>query len=191
MRKVNPGVTLIELLIVIVLLSVVSMAVYATFNNGIKIWQKLNTPVEGEDLGIFFDKFTRDLANGFKFSAIPFSGREDTFQLATLVNSPRLGRNTVGEVVYYYDRGSKTLNRKELDFSQVYKGEEPASNQQLSNVKSLNFQYYYYDKEKKEYSWHGEWSKEALPVAVKVELEINYGKENIKVTKTAPIPVGS
>jgi uncharacterized protein YcfL len=191
MRKVSPGITLIELLIVTVLLSVVSMAVYATFNNGIKIWQKLNTPVEGEDLGIFFDKFTRDLANGFKFSTIPFSGSEDRFQFATLVNSPRLGGKTVGEVVYYYDRGSVTLNRQELDFSLVYKGEESVSNQKLSNVRSLKFQYYFYDKEKKEYSWQDEWLKETLPVAVKVEFEINYGKENNKFTKTANIPVGS
>ena len=55
-RKNRSGFTLIELLIVAAMLGVVSLAIYSTFNNGLKLWQKVNKPVAGEDADIFFEQ---------------------------------------------------------------------------------------------------------------------------------------
>ncbi len=180
--------TLIEMLIVTAIISVVALAIYATLNNGIKIWQKVNRQLPEEDLNIFFDKFSLDLRNSFKFSGINFSGTIDTLEFPTLVNSLRLQKRTVGKLIYAYEPASRILNRQQMDFSAVYSDEDIPVQQSLKNVKSLRFQYYFYDKERKEYLWQDEWLKEGLPLAVKMELEFDDGRETKKFTKTVGIP---
>jgi len=192
MRKRNNaivGFTLIELAVVAAMVVVVSLAMYAVFNNGIKIWQKINCPMQQEDLGIFFDRFTHDLRNSFKFSGIVFSGEAERLQFATLVNSPDMHKITVGGVVYYYDRGTRILSRQQMDYSQLYDNKEVPAQQALRNIKSLKFKYYSYDGGKKEYLWEDEWAKEGMPLAVRVEIETNYGRDDNIFTKTVSIPV--
>ena len=178
------------MLIVTAILSVVALAIYATLNNGIKIWQKVNRQLPEEDLNIFFDKFSLDLRNSFKFSGINFSGTIDTLEFPTLVNSPRLQKRTVGKLIYTYEPQNQILNRYQVDFAGVYSDESNASPQQsLRNVRTLKFQYYLYDEQKKEYLWQDEYGhKEGLPLAVKVELEFDDGKEIKKFTRTISIP---
>ena len=145
-RRNNPGFTLIELLIVTAILSVISLAVYATFNNGLKIWQKVNTPSADQDIVIFFDKFTGDLRNCLKFKGISFAGDSSSLEIPTLVNSANLGKKTIGRVAYVYDQQAKALSRKQNDYSQLYGREEGVSQGVLKNLSSLKFEYYFYDK---------------------------------------------
>lgn len=187
-KKNNPGFTLVEMLIVAAMLSVVSLAVYAVFNSGTKIWDRVNTQAPEEDLNIFFDKFTTDLKNSFKFTGIDFLGREDEFEFSTLVSSQRLNKKTVGQVVYSYDPMKKTLNREQRDFSQVYNEENGPITISLKDVTRLKFQYYFYDDEAKEYYWLDEWFEKTLPLAVRIELVLNGGKQSTKFTKTVTIP---
>jgi len=185
------GFTFIEMLIVTVTLSVISLAIYATFNNGIKIWQKINKQIPEEDLTIFFDRFSSDLKNSFKFTGLTFSGKEDELEFATILNSPALHKRTVGKVVYFYDPYEKILNREEKDFSQIYENKKGSIQQSIRDVKSLRFRYYFYDAERKEYLWQDEWESEELPLAVRIQLELEYGTENNKFVKTVNIPTSS
>jgi hypothetical protein len=68
------------------MMPVVAFAIYASFNNGIKIWERVNKEIPGEDLNIFFDKFSVDLKNSFKFSGIKFSGKKNEVAFASIVN---------------------------------------------------------------------------------------------------------
>jgi len=198
-RQTKNGFTLIELLIVTALLAVISLAIYATFNSGVKIWQRVNKQIPEEDLDIFLEKFALDLRNSFKFNGFNFLGEEKRFEFPTLVNSPGMNKKTVGKVIYLYDSESNIIKRNLLDFSQIYNGEEGTTQELLKNVKSLKFRYYLYDKEKKEYLWQDEWLKEdlprpseqerGLPLAVRIELEFGNGTEIKKFTKTVNIPV--
>lgn len=185
----DKGFTLIELLIVTALLAVISLAIYATFNSGVKIWQRVNQQIPEEDLDIFLEKFALDLRNSFKFNGSNFLGEEKRFEFPTLVNSPGMNKKTVGKVIYLYDSESNIIKRNLLDFSQIYNGEEGTTQELLKNAKSLKFRYYLYDKEKKEYLWQDEWLKEDLPLAVRIELEFGNGTEIRKFTKTVNIPV--
>jgi len=188
------------LLIVTALLAVISLAIYATFNSGVKIWQRVNKEIPEEDLDIFLEKFALDLRNSFKFNGFNFLGEEKRFEFPTLVNpvrnkfsngvnSPGMNKKTVGKVIYLYDSESSIIKRNLLDFSQIYNGEEGITQELLKNVKSLKFRYYLYDKEKKEYLWQDEWLKEDLPLAVRIELEFGNGTEIREFTKTVNIPV--
>lgn len=187
--KTEKGLTLIELLIVTAILSLVSLTIYSTFNSGIKIWQRVNRKISEEDLGIFFDKFASDLRNSFKFTGLNFSGRDDIIEFPTLVNSLTLHKRTVGKVIYFYDSGTKILSRKQKDFAQIYNDEEGSIQQLIKNIKSLKFQYYLYDEEKKEYIWQDEWSNEELPLAIKIELGFDDGVQINNFTQTVSIPV--
>jgi Tfp pilus assembly protein PilE len=193
-RKANSkkSFTLIELLLVSVLLSVVSLAMYAVFNNGIKIWQRINKRLPQEDVSIFFDKFSRDLKNSIKFSSIKFSGRETTLEFAALINSPRLQKTTVGRVAYSYDPQTGVLNRQQDDYSQIYSASgEGSLVQSLNNIKSVKFQYCIFYAETKEYLWREEWTKEDIPLAVKIELEIEDGSQIRKFIQTVGIPAAA
>jgi len=189
MKKNSFGVTFIELLIVVAILSIISLAIYATFNNGIRIWQRVNKNIVEEDLNIFFDKFARDLRNAVQFSGIHFSGRSERFEFATIINSRRLQKITVGEIIYSYEPSRQILEREERDFSQVFSNEAGMIRQSLTEIESLKFQYYIYDKNKKEYVWEDECLTGALLLAVRIELEFKDGVQNFKFTKTVSIPV--
>jgi len=181
--------TLIELLIVCGILGVITLAIYATFNSGIKIWQRINVQVPAEDLNIFFGKFSSDLRNSFEFTGITFFGTEDMFEFPTLAYSPSLDRRTVGQVRYSYDSGDEMLRREERGYSQIYNDESGTVMISLKDIKEVSFQYFNYDEDIKKYYWQGEWFEEGLPVAVKMELEFDDGTQIRRVSKTVAIPV--
>lgn len=169
-------------------LSVVSLAIYAVLNNGLKVWQKVNTEIPESEVSVFFDRFSLDLKNCIKFKSIPFSGDRERFGFATIVNSKGLGKTSVGEVSYSYDSGEKSLNRLQRDFSQAYTKEDVPAMKVLGRVESATLRYYYYNKDTKEYLWKDEWQREDLPLAVRMELEFNNGKERTVFTGTVNIP---
>ncbi len=187
--RTKKGFTLIEMIMVSALLAVMSLAIYATFNNGMKIWQRVNQSIAEEDLNIFLDKFSGDLRNSFKFTGTKFLGKEDGLEFATLVDSAALQKRSVGKIIYFYDPTAEALSREYLDFSQVYSGENNSHKQSLKNIRALKFQYYLYDPQKKEYLWQDEWLKEELPLAVRIELEFNNGTVVGNFTRTVGIPV--
>lgn len=192
MSKENKrGFTFVELVIVTAIISVISLAIYTTFNNGVKIWQRMNAEILEQDLGIFFEKFSSDLRNSFEFAGLSFSGKEDNIEFPTLVDSLVLGNDSLGQVIYSYDYAGGVVRRRERDFSQIYNNEKGTITEPLKNVKSLEFKYYRYDQEEKEYIWEDEWPRETVPLAVRIRLELNEGVQDVKFTKTVFIPVSS
>lgn len=187
--KRNRSFTLIELIIVTAMLSIISLALYSTFSNGIKIWQKINQDIPAEDVNIFFEKFTSDLRNSLKIAGISFVGGEDEIEFATLVNSKKLQKTTIGEIKYKFNSGEGEIIRQKMDYSDVYNGEDGMREALLQKVKSMKFQYYCYDTEKQRYLWQGEWVKQGLPLAVRVEVELKNDGQASKFTKTVNIPV--
>ena len=183
----NKGFTLIEILVVIGMLSVIALAIYATFSNGVRIWQRLNVEMPEEDLNIFIDRFARDARNGLLFTGVDFIGTEDRVEMPTLVNDAVSGDRTIGKAIYRYDSGEKSLKREERDFSQVYKGQDGRVTFWLDDVTSVRFTYYFYSETEEKYYWKEKWQQEGLPLAVRLELELDDGDGSI-FKKTVSIP---
>jgi len=183
------GFTLIELLFVVGLIAVISLAMFAVFNNGIKIWQRINGQLPEEEAAIFMDRFFHDLRNSIASYSIKFSGSQKQMVFATLVNSPRLKNTSVGRVTYFYDPGSYALSRQQDDYSSVCTGEEGGPLRTLGNITALKFQYYFFDKDRKEYFWLDEWSRDSVPLAVNIEMEMDDGGRVHKFSQALFIPV--
>ena len=190
-KKVYRGFTLIELLVVVGMLAVVSLAIYGTINNGIKIWNAITKPLPGEEVAIVLDKFNRDVKNAFEFKGIEFWGDEGRLEIPTLVYSKLLQKRTVGKTVYYYDASERMLCREEQDFSQVYGDRDGNISPPVRQVRTAEFAYYFYDDRKKEYRWLSEWEHEGFPLAVRIRLLVGDDNDQGKFTRTVSIPVGN
>ena len=190
MRKNNrlPGFTLVELLFTVCLVGVLSLVVYATLSNGIRLWQRMNQDLVLADVNIFLDRFSTDVKNSFVFAGIDFTGDNGRLELAAVVKSPRFEGKTVGKIVYVYNQDKKELQRQFKDYPGVYSREEGRTSHRLRNIRSLSFEYYYFDKEKKEYQWKEEWVDTALPLAIKMALELSDGTKTYGFTKTVSVP---
>lgn len=183
------AVTLIELLLTTALVSVVSLTIYFTISNGVKIWQRIKMNTDLEDIYVFFDKFRTDLKNTFYFTGIYFTGESERVEFPALVYSPAFKRKVIGKVIYVYDKKHNSLIRKQLDISEIYNERRSSSYQILNNIISANFKYYFYDANKQDYYWEEEWKEKEFPLAVKIELELADVRDNKKFVKTVEIPV--
>jgi prepilin-type N-terminal cleavage/methylation domain-containing protein len=188
-KKNNRGFSLVEILFVTLILSIISLAIFTTFSNGIKIWNRINKKTTQEDLVIFCDRFGTDLRSSFKFKGIDFIGQKDRLEFASLVNSQRLNPRTVGRIIYAYEPNSKTLSRFQNDYSSVYSEEQSLPKQSFKNIKSVKFEYYFYDNVSKEYLWLEDWSKDGLPQAVRMEMDFDTADMQVKLTRTFGISV--
>ncbi len=181
------GFTLIEVVIVTAMAAVISLALYSTLSNGLRIWKKVNDSSVEEDIGFFLARMNTDVRNSFVFKTIPFTGTAEHVDIPTLVMFPQSHAKTIGKVVYAFDPYAHTLTRRSWDYSRISREAQGAAAQSLQSVKRAGFQYYYYDPEKKDYLWVQEWQRKSLPVAVRVEIELN-GREGI-TARTMRIPV--
>ncbi|MCX5708989.1 MAG: prepilin-type N-terminal cleavage/methylation domain-containing protein [Candidatus Omnitrophica bacterium] len=183
------GFTLVEILIVTMILAVISLAIFSTFSNGMKIYNRVNSEVTSEDLVIFCDRFGHDLRNSFNFSLINFTGKAEELEFAGLVNSPRMEKRSVSRIKYIFEPSTEKIKRFTGDYSAIYFSEEDSFRQALDKVKSCVFSYYYFDNKTQEFAWDQEWRKDGLPSAVRMELEFKDNPEE-KFVRTFNIPVG-
>lgn len=190
-NRTGTGFTLIEMLVALAMFSLIGLAVVTTLGNGIKIWQRLNIATRQEDINIFFDRFTREFQNTFKFNTIEFQGEKHRIGFATFVTTPgsSLPQETgIGEVAYSFDKTKRQLSKEVRNYSQMYEDKSGRSQILFKDVESMKFDYYFYDDKEKEYIWSEEWElREALPLAVRIELEFENGRQSERIARTIDI----
>ncbi len=170
------------------MLGIISLSIFATFSNGLKIWQKINKPLAQEEMGVFFEKLSKDLSSCLKLSNLSFSGNQVYLEIPTLVNSANLGNRSPGLANYTFDRQSG-VSRRQKDYSQIYTHQETEAVLLLKGLRSFQFTYYYFDKQRQEYLWAPEWSQAGIPLAVRVSLSLEGSSEDEKIIRTITVPV--
>jgi hypothetical protein len=196
--------TLVELLITTTILGIISVAIVANFAGALKIYERVRnyTGIRPDAL-LSLEKMERDFRNTVSSSEIDFIGERKSVFFAGLTSEGNLGR-----VLYYTKGRDDTLTREEQEYaravsSKIKKGKGAV--RKLIPVKDIEFTYYYYDPEDKEYKWKDSWKveddekvlneKEAdreneIPLGVRVELTFKEGAKDVTLTKTVLIPVG-
>ncbi|MFC1699423.1 PilW family protein [Candidatus Omnitrophota bacterium] len=194
------GFTLLETILVAAIFSVVLLAVYSTFSQGLVLWQRLSGKTPQADVNIFLEKISFDLRNSFGFAGIYFNGTRDEISFATLVPMPLEDEQnalSVGEVGYIFDQAAKSLGRWQRNYSQVFLEEDRQLRNLVNNVSSLRFQYYFFNPEQDVYLWMDHWKQQPddekeqmLPYAVRIELSFWEGSRPQQVVKTIAVAAG-
>jgi hypothetical protein len=170
------GFSLMEILLVAVLLPVVGLAIFSNFNSGLKLWRSIGTPDPNEDRTIFFGRVERDLEQGFKSKAAPFTGSSGTFSLSTIVEGPEGlgGADSPGRAVFSYDAAGRAIVREAFDANQISEEKPGTKTAAARDVASAHFSYLVFDKERQRFEWREEVEadKLALPAAVRFEMEL-------------------
>lgn len=203
-RNNPPAFTLIELLVCVTIVSLVSVAVYSIFANGISAWRRGNeNKTYARNIRLTSEKMARELRNVFKFSMIAFEGTEEIVMFPALISSepdaegdyPEI-YNEVGRIAYFYDKKKNALCREARAFSEFIDEEEFDTGEVLiQDVSAVEISYCYLDNVTGAYKWKDDWKKEeqdSIPQALKIEIDF---KKNIayknKFSRVVFIPIGT
>lgn len=171
MRK---GFTIIELLIVTTIFSIVSIAVYATFGSGMRVWrraQEIN--ISERKVLLRMEKLSRELRQTFDFKDIGFSGYKDKLNFAAIIDGD------IVRINYSLDASQKIIFCTVDKLADILESKEKNETLQskplsfISAVDKLSFSYFYFDLQKNAYSWKEDWQEGSLPLAVKLEITVN------------------
>lgn len=146
------GLTLIEILLVVSLVSLITLALYVSFANGLKVWERSRQLVLEEDMAIFLDKLSHDLRNTYTYSKVSAKGTSTRFVFPAIVHTmadPKMGLpedayiDQMGQVEYYFDTTDKSIYRRQANYSQGLKEKFQNSLRLASSIDKLDFQYHY------------------------------------------------
>ena len=194
--KKGAGFTLIEILLVVSLMGLVGVAIYHTFANGLKIWQRSHQLILEEDTALFLDRISRELRNAVIFSLIGFEGGEHSVKFATRIRTKadaRSGREAgaavsqIGQMEYVYDAGKKGLYQRQANYSQALDHKKGSERLLLNQIGSVDFRYFYLDADGRL-----EQTKRIsrIPAAVLIEVRISDDRSSRSMSKLVNIPVG-
>jgi len=187
-------------MLVTVILSVVGLAVYGTFANGIIIWKRITEQTQSEDINLFFEKISFDLRNSFKLTGIKFRGGKTKVIFPTRIkySDGKEIKDSIGQVTYSFNRKKRTLNKSTADYSDVYQKRPGQERILAEDINLLRLEYYIYDPNSKEFSWVTNWQEkdttlglvveENLPLIVRIEVAVPGIKGEQKYVRTVSIP---
>lgn len=196
-RAAGHGFTLVELLIAVSLMSIVSIGVYSMFVSGIRVSERLQDPMLGEDISIFLEKFSRDIQSLSSYKGIPFEAKPNSFSfMAPIKTLEELGgAYGIGKVTFTFEEKKKRLLRREDNISDIFDEETGAAKMALTGVSDLLFKYLVYYKDAQQYAWVEEWSElesnGVIPAAIKIEFLMEHDKKRDIKSFTVQVPIGS
>jgi hypothetical protein len=186
--RAKTGLTMIEMSLVAALIAMVGLAVYGSFNSGLKIWQRVSRSLPEIEVGIFFDKISNDLRNWLVFSAAVPQGSKGELSFSLIQEKAAVkdaANPDFGIVRYYFNSESGCIYR---DYRQLIEDKVARSLPIANGIVSLSFKYYYFDAALKGGAWEDELNK-TVPLAVKVQVDFKSDKKVKRLTKVIEIYV--
>jgi len=167
----NKAFTLVELLITSAIFSVVSIAIYATFNSGMSVWRRAkDANGQQQKFMLKAEKFSRELRQTFTFKDIVFKATNNKIQFPSVIDSD------ISRITYFFDEQQKALLRGSDKLSDILAAAEEKKQIEtklspyLSDIDNMNFSYLIFDLQKNAYAWKDDWQQVTLPIAVKVSI---------------------
>ena len=160
---------MIELLVAVSIFSVVSIAIYSTFNSGAAVLRRVKN-IDFSQQKILFktEKLARELREQPSYRKQLFEGTK------VRISFPASIDYIPCRITYYFNSYSFCLMRVVDKFNDIITPEGKVDTELkskpsvfLSKVKDFKFTYFYLDSKKNEYFWTEEWSQDYLPVAVR------------------------
>lgn len=201
----NRGFTFLELLIAVAIFSISAVAIYSSFNVGIRAWRKAEDSYKiRQEARQALSVMSRELRSAFSFKlkksdeAVEdsFDGSSDevSFWRALRTADSKEGYPAGIYKVTYKSGEAQSLRRVLQSYRQYVdiEGEEDSGSVFLSGLSGFKLEYAYADVE--EIGWQSAWKDKqgALPFMVKVTLSFpSQGKAGpVDFTETIAIPTG-
>ncbi len=180
MSRKNIGLTLIEVLVVITILSVLSLSVYIVFKSGMDAWSKSEVRLDiFQNARVVLDQMSRELPGTFVGGGATFTGTNndpDTLEFVTNF------ANSIYMIEYEIEAGTTILKRKYSKNPSDYTdpGYDDDTDDDTGIIefgfKISDIQFTYCDTDTGTWTTDEGWTDTAtLPAAVKIEISL---KEN-------------
>lgn len=194
-RSSLTGFTFVEILLVCSLFSVIAIALFHSLLGGLKIWERGQLVAREDDVALFLEKISLDLANTISFSQISFSGYDDRVAFATLVKTQGAADSKeegyldqIGRVEYFFDRSKGGLYYHHANYSLALKQKYFPDVLLVKDLRSVKFQYYYrtdagFDVRDK--------AADVIPAGLIIEVNFGPNKDYRQMRRIIPIPIGS
>ncbi len=192
------GFTLIEILIVVSLFSLISIAIYSSVVSGLNVWNRIRTKIIEEDIALFFDKISLDLHNSYFYSKIKPEGSRHSISFPCRVWVPadsKLGLPSghylrqLGKVEYFFDKEKHLLIKKIANYSQALKGDYGFTKILLDNIVDVYFRYFYFRDNKEIETYTIE--NGSLPFRVKIYVVVSLPcGEKRTISRYVDVPLG-
>jgi len=186
------GFLLVELLVVMALSPIVFFSVYSSFSAGIRIWSTVSQKTPEEDVNIFYYKIQHDLENMRRYALVPFDGDKQEFLFISSIDA-RVelgGKRGIGQVRYFYDDTSKTLNREVKDFSQMYTDATGFTTVLLKEVTLFEMSYLFFNPTEKNPSWSESCTMDGANLPLAMQVSFSTAQNPAKHERVIFIPAG-
>ena len=150
--KLKDAFTLMEMLLVTSLVSLVAVAVFGVFNNGLRLWAKgVALDHEGQ-MAIAIDKIGQDLRSTVAIDNIPFNATEMRMAFPSLVmteadkNSNRAKEgiiDQIGAIEYRFEPGEGKIYRRQANYAQALKKQWSDSQEIMAGIEEFKLSFYY------------------------------------------------
>ncbi len=189
-RQGAGGFTLMELVVAAVLMSVVGLAVLASFGGGVRVFDRVSDfgTVRGR-VALALEVMERDIRDGVVFDPIGFEGASDELSFAArrqrLVED-RLERRLARQR-YYRDPDTGELVSAWVDYP--FEPDKQEQREAMAAIEGLSFEYAYTEGTAQGYRWKDTWSvSDGRPVAVRLEVRFKDKGETRSVERVVFIP---
>ncbi|MCM8797229.1 MAG: prepilin-type N-terminal cleavage/methylation domain-containing protein [Candidatus Omnitrophica bacterium] len=180
----SKGLTLIELLIAVSILSIIILSLYSTFRSGLSSYEKIDFALETyQSARIVLNRLNSDLKNSFVYlkSDSGFKGETNELQFFTVIEAFGNNKNYPFVAKVKYKLSGVSLSRlyyKNMD--SVNEDGAEGEEEIFPGIKDISFQYAFPDTSGDElYKWQDSWpspdkieQRQTLPLAVKIDLSV-------------------
>ena len=186
MKNVQKGLTFVELLVALALLSLVAASAVAAFSAGFRIWNRVAVlGARDQWVALAFFQLRQDLLNGRPFRPIGFSGEYDAFSFSAFADQEEPGR-----VSYFYDSVRRQLCRSRHPYRFLRaNGIRDQYEVLLTDVERAEFVYHLPQAQADDSPWQSHWSSSELPLAVKIEVVVREPSQGQRKSYTLTVAI--
>ena len=189
------GFTLLELLIAVTIFSIVAVAIYSSFNVGIRAWRKAeNSYKVRQEARHALNTIGRELRSAINSTAMSFEGSSNyvSFCRTMKISNPQGGYSEgIFKITYTFEAEDKAVYYILQTYGESAKGETGTKSLLASGVLDFKLQYAYLDLDM--VVWKDEWKELNIPLGVKVSLSYPSQSEGqvVEYSETFFIPTGT
>jgi len=173
--KPQRGLTLVELLVTLALLTMVCGAVVATLAGGLRVWGRLKAHgTRDQWIQVALEQLQHDLHNLRSFEPIGFDGSYEAFAFPALVPVDVEGQpshDELGRLGYFFDQIHQRFCRSQYSYRLLRAHRvKDSCDSVLTEIDRLRFRYGAIDPDTNTLAWSESWSSAEAPLAVNIEI---------------------